>query len=704
MLALAAAAVGQTRTIATGGNPASLVVLGDARAVAATADGTVLAGRATVGRGRAVALGHGGFLADERGDTEAFIDEQVLWLLDGRPSARTWGVPERVRERLARAGVELSAIGGDAGAFDLTGTDLVIGSPQAFERAGRLDELSRWLRSGGAMLSVETAWGQIQLGHASGVDDLAANELLGGHGVYYTGRALSPGRDGMYELDERVGDLANASHGLDVLAGEIEGDVTIAARVVRRALAVVPIDGPMFAQADALAAVNAQSLNAVYAGMAASPLKLSEQPLACVLLDLEARRARDGSAGAHPSAGAFPGPVPADAPRVTRRLELDAGIGGWRSTGLYAAPGEAVSVRVIDGDQPAALRIGCWLDPQDFDDRYRFPVASFTTPIADGRASLSSPIGGPVYVELPDDPGPMVVEVAGAVEMPRFRLGVDDPDAWRMRLRNLPAPWAELESDELVLTLPAGAVRDLDRPDLVMRHWDSVHGAMQALEPRSPRHWPRRQYRYVAEKKLSWGYMYCPSNAPIVIPMTEAAAMVDPEHFDSEGPNGLWGHYHEMGHAHQNPLWTFDGTGEVTVNIFTVLALHTINGYPLDSEVMRSDPQRAMDAMHAHAERRAPFHRWKSDPFLALQTYALLWHAFGFEAFERAFRSYDTLPQGERPQSDAAKRDRFVIQMSRAVDRNLEPYFRAWGVPLGDLPARELADLPAWMPEGFEAP
>lgn len=553
------------------------------------------------------------------------------------------------------------------------------------------------------MLCVETAWGQIQLGHASGVDDLAANLLLGEHGVYYTGRALSPGRDGMYELDGRMADLANASHGLDVLAGKIEGDVTIAARVVRRALAVVPIEGPMFAQAEVLAAGNAQSLNAAYAGMAASPLKLSEHPLACVLLDLEARRGRHGSAGAHPSARAFPGPVPDNAPRVTRRLNLDDGIGGWRSTGLYAAPGEAVSVRVIGGDQPATLRIGCWLDPQDFDDRYRFPVASFATPMVDGRATLSSPIGGPVYVELPDDPGPIVVEFAGAVEMPRFRLGIDDPDAWRMRLRDLPAPWAELESDELVLTLPAGVVRDLDRPDLVMRHWDRVHEAMQALEPRSPRHWPRRQYRYVADKKLSWGYMYCPSNAPIVIPINEAAAMVDLEHFDSDGPNGLWGHYHEMGHAHQNPMWTFAGTGEVTVNIFTVLALHTVNGYPLDSEVMRSDPKRALDAMHAHAERGAPFHRWKSEPFLALQTYALLWHAFGFEAFERTFRSYELLPDGQQPGDDRAKRDRFVLQMSRSTGHNLWPYFRAWGVPLSDVPEREVAGLPVWMPDGFAA-
>lgn len=44
-------------TIATGGNPASLVVYGSAQATASLADGTVLAARAHAGLGRVVAIG-----------------------------------------------------------------------------------------------------------------------------------------------------------------------------------------------------------------------------------------------------------------------------------------------------------------------------------------------------------------------------------------------------------------------------------------------------------------------------------------------------------------------------------------------------------------------------------------------------------------------------------------------------------------------
>jgi len=696
------AAHGEPSTIATSGNPASLVVFGDADSIATLGDGTVLAARAIAGQGRVVAIGHGGFLNDDRGDTAVFLDEQVTWLCQDGAST-VWRVPEPMLQRLATNGLDLESIDADVASLDFEFVELVVGSPQAFARAGRLQDLSDWLASGGALLSLETAWGQIQLGHATGTSDLAANTLLSEYGILYTDRALSPGRDGLYTLDAAANTFANSTHALRVLAGEIEGDLPLAARVARQAFAVVPADSTLFVHADTIARNHTDALNAAYASMAGASLKLAEQPLACALFDLEARRAAQGEVGAHPSASAFPGAVPDDAPRITRRVELDA-IGGWRSTGLYAAPGEPITARVLKGNADSLnTQIGCWLDPQDFDDRYRFPVAVYRAPFEDGTSTLASPIGGPVYIDLGDGVGPVTVEISGAVEMPRYRLGETDLDEWRDRIRHLPAPWVELESDNLAFSLPAEVVRGLDRPDLVMRHWDQVHAAMEALEPRSPRHWPDRQYRYVAEKKLSWGYMYCPSNAPIVIPLNEAGAMVDLASFDALGPNELWGHYHEMGHAHQNPMWTFAGTGEVTVNIFTVLALHTVNGYPLDHEAMRSDPERALSAMHAHIEKGAPFHRWKSDPFLALQTYALLWHAFGFDAFDRAFRSYESMSQSERPREDQAKRDRFVIQMSKAVERNLEPYFRAWGVPLTESLSDEIARLPTWMPEGYES-
>ena len=229
--------------IATGGNPASVIVWGDAEPVAAIADGTVLSARTRLGEGRVVTLGHGGFLRDDRGDTRAFVADQIAWLADGTP-VRAWGVPDAIADLLADRDIAVERVGGPEKDLDFDTVDLVVGSAQAFHRAGRFDDLARWVMGGGAMLSVETAWGQLQLGHASSVEDLAANRLLVDAGIMYTDRALSPGRDGLYELDESVLALTNADFAMRILAGEAEGEKALAARVVRGALALAPLDGP----------------------------------------------------------------------------------------------------------------------------------------------------------------------------------------------------------------------------------------------------------------------------------------------------------------------------------------------------------------------------------------------------------------------------------------------------------------------------
>ena len=64
---------------------------------------------------------------------------------------------------------------------------------------------------------------------------------------------------------------------------------------------------------------------------------------------------------AHPAAEGFPGPVPADAPRVTKTVTIDTAVPDWHSTGLYAAPGEALTVTLPASAVHArlGLRIGC---------------------------------------------------------------------------------------------------------------------------------------------------------------------------------------------------------------------------------------------------------------------------------------------------------------------------------------------------------
>jgi len=700
----------------SGGAPATLVVVGErAEALVIDRDGTVMVAAAEVGRGRVVALGHGGYLDSTTGDTPAFVERLVRWAARTERSVRALrvhGIDGRLADRLRAGGVELEPVEGDPAELDLGSVDLLIGSMQDF--AGRLGEVDRWLRGGGGAIVPCTAWGLVQLGRAERVQDLAANRLLTPHGIAWTDayRSVPPGG---FVIDQGALAGAHAGRALErVVAGGLGSGgagaraMASSARAALAAALVLPDDAPLRRRLEAVIDQRRPEIDAAMAAMAERPLDFESAPLARIAIDLDADRLRDAppeSITAHPSAAAFPGAVPAGADVVTRTIELDSAEPGWRATGLYAAPGRAVTVRVPEAVAVAGavVQIGAWRDPQHFDERVRLRDGLTRAAIEGPSTLVASPIGGPIYLDLPAGlsdaigEGAFEVTLAGAVEMPWYVLGKTTREDWLV-LRDAPAPWAELKSRRLAFTIPASAVRDLDDPAPILEHWDRVQEAMQALEPRSPRHWPDRTYRYVADRRLSWGYMYCPQDAPIVIPDTAMAGILDRSRHGASSDERPWGHYHEMGHAHQNPMWTFRGTGEVTVNIFTVWALHAVNGYAIDHPATRSDPETAWRTYLKHRSRGAKLEEWRSQPFTALQTYAMLWHAFGFEPYFDVFARYRALPPDERPSTDEAKVETWVRFMSERVGRDLVAYFESWGFELSEDLAADLAHLEPWMP------
>jgi hypothetical protein len=698
--------------IQSGGNPASLVAWDKAQPLVVAPDGTIFAAATEIGSGRVVAVGHGGFIGTDQADSEIFTANAIAWLSETRSSTgpvRILGLPAPVAEELKRRGVPFLRVQSGPADVQLDSVDVVIASPQAFANAGRFDELRGWLRAGGSMLVTETAWGNLQLNPGLTLDELAANRLLTEAGIRFTGDAHSAyGPDGDYPVDRDLLTPANANTALGVLAGEQPGDAVFAARIVGNAFGAVPLDTSIIHDARAMAEQRREELDAVYAGMTRQRVTAQRHPLARALLDLDSRLAMETpprDVRAHPSSAAFPGPVGPDrAGQLT--LQIDPRVPGWHTTGLYAPPGELITVTLTDhepGADEMAIQIGAWRDPHTHAYRVRLRDAIRRFPVTAETTEAASAIGGPIYLDLSTafavgpHRGPLTVVIDGTARAPHYKHGVTDPAEWRDTIRHFEAPWAEFESDKLVFTVPSDAVRSVDDPARIMDHWDRVHEAMQSLEPRSPTHWADRPYRYVADASVSWGYMYCPSDGPIAIPSSAAADMFDPANFDAEGENKLWGHYHEMGHAHQNPLWTDGATGEVTVNIFTVYALHTINGYPLDHEATRTTPEDSRRVYEVQKARNKPFDEI-GGPFDLLQFYALLWHHFGFEPFHAAFDSIRALPPGQRPTNTSEERQTFLVHMSRAVGHDLSDYVRTWGIAIPDTVAAEISHLPKWMP------
>jgi len=445
---------------------------------------------------------------------------------------------------------------------------------------------------------------------------------------------------------------------------------------------------------------------------------LGDNQLARLIVSLQIRQMKDMPAEqtqVHPAAAFFPGAVPATGKRVTRKITVTTSAAGWHndgiygnprspywhSTGLYAAPGEIITVDVPENmtDKGLAVRIGAHSDRLYRKTSWsRMPDICRTFALEQTTTKAANAFGGLVYIETPPESnvGVFDVAIAGAVEAPYYILGETDVDDWRASIRLSPVPWAELATDKVVLTLPSEVVRELDAPDDVMRFWDGIMDCYADLLGRERQR--RRAERFVSDVQISAGYMH--SGYPLMTMLDITATMVDIKRIRSNGHHGVWGLFHEIGHNHQNSDWTYRGTTEVTVNLFSLYVMEHVCGL-VDSGHPSIRPEVRSKKITAYLEAGADFEQWKQDPFLALAMYMQMKQAFGWDPFTKVFAQYRDLGPEERPQSDDEKRDQWMVRFSRTVGRNLGPFFQTWGVPTSEEARKAIAGLPQWMPEGF---
>jgi hypothetical protein len=159
--------------------------------------------------------------------------------------------------------------------------------------------------------------------------------------------------------------------------------------------------------------------------------------------------------------------------------------------------------------------------------------------------------------------------------------------------------------------------------------------------------------------------------------------------------------YHELGHNHQHPDWTFGGTVEVTCNLFTLYVREKATGFSPRRAFMDQGRRAGPEVFFAE-QKKIPssqkFNKWKSDPFLALAMYIQLQEAFGWETYLKVFKEYSQLADPERPKNDDEKRDQWLVRFSKAAGKNLGPFFDDWGVPVSDGAKQQVAHLPVWQP------
>ncbi len=672
------------RMIAAPGSPGNVVVWGDGGlSVAADRDGRTVVG-AVDGPGRIVALSHNGMLsAFDVADTGRLFANSVRWAGGGNPT--------KVTSSHAGLGAYLKAQGlpAQSGWSDWAGGKGEVAVVDAHQvKPSDVVPLQEFVRRGGGLIIAATGWGW-QQGSQKPMSEFEANRALRPFGIGFGDGFAEKDRGGLFDVSRLPGAESHAGVAMATLNSG-QGNAALAGRTAVDLLRVLATTDPWI-----VSRVKDLGAGPSVAIRPEKPVGQNQAKERFMVAYQWQQIERGELLGAAPSAAVFPGAVPAEAKPVKATVTLRAGESRWLSTGLYAVPGQAVR---FDGlPAGSTLRVGGHTDSLWHLEKWqRFPAVSLSWPAKPGTLNAMSPFGGLIYVDLPKPlSAPTNLEVDGAVRAPRFVLGEMNFADWRRQLRNNLGPWAEIESKHMVVTVPRSAVEGLMDPTLVAQFWDKVAEATADLA-QMPR-WRGFKERFMADQQISAGYMH--SGYPIMTWLDVIGHVTDAERLYKEGS---WGHFHEIGHNHQNGDWTFDGTGEVTVNLFTLYSYDTVVGKrPADRAFTPAD---CMKRFNEYLKNGKSFEKWKSDPFLALAMYAQLQNEFGWDTFKRVFKRYHALPRNQRPKNDAEKRDLWMTMFSGEVKQNLGPFFQAWGVPTSEESKVSIANFPIWMPTGMEMP
>lgn len=370
----------------------------------------------------------------------------------------------------------------------------------------------------------------------------------------------------------------------------------------------------------------------------------------------------------------------------------------WKSTGLYLSPGMktymSIPPKIVK--KGWKVQIGCQTD-------YvggaavlkRAPVVHERFDVDSEMIEVSNLWGGLIYLVTPakSDEGELEIVVQNAIPAPYYKSGETTVEDWVRYIRDAPAPWAEMEFENIIITMHSTTVRGVDQPDKVAEFWDSIMRAVADLAATPPKF--ARKERYVADVQISHGFMH--AGYPVMMHSSSALSLVNPELARS---NGIWGAIHELGHNQQRGGWEFPPhTTECTCNLWSIYVHETVLGMNRASAHGGLAPEGRKCRKEAF-QKDPNLSKWSV--WVALETYVQLQEEFGWDAFKKVFAAYQDMKNV--PRDNPGKMNLFAETFSRTVNKNLAPFFKAWAWPILPATEQKLADLPAWTDHPMSKP
>ncbi|MCH9681525.1 MAG: M60 family metallopeptidase [Deltaproteobacteria bacterium] len=380
-----------------------------------------------------------------------------------------------------------------------------------------------------------------------------------------------------------------------------------------------------------------------------------------------------------------------------------------RPTGLYLPAGSVGRVTVPSAmvGRGYSILVGAHSHTQDnvpesTRAHRRLPGVSRRYEITSEITTIANPVGGGVYVEVPNnvDAGLVDVTIEGVVEAPLFSLRERDrmtAEQWRSR-RTAPGPWADFITDRFMMQVPRHWVYAMDDPTSVMEDWDLTMDGFTEFTGRTPEErndivlymqpdvWIRHNAGGIGYPQINLTY----NPRDIRDGTTNNFYLTAPV-------NQL--EMHELGHSQ---LFTmFHGEGEALVNFPMAYILNQKFGVDFDEAFARSGSEyRPMAGLYSPD--KAAIHWMITENFRnglemdnsnttrdqmryqhrGYAKYADVARLFGWDALTGFFRQEHLDYQGgPNPQpTDLDAGDDRILRMSVAANVDLTPLIHFWGI------------------------
>lgn len=414
----------------------------------------------------------------------------------------------------------------------------------------------------------------------------------------------------------------------------------------------------------------------------------------------------------------FPGKVPDGAERITKNVVVPVKVGKQglndmpspyyrpHTMGLYVPAGEKVKV-IIDKkylSQNLKVQIGVHddnlIDHLDFLTRIGVNLTK-TFELTKDTTDVFSPYGGLLLINISDSTTLKSIElkVSGAVNAPYFKLGETSNNEWNNSIKNYPAPWAELATDNIILTVPSYRIRELKDPEALMRFYDKVMDADADLRiiDRKRVH----TERIILDQQVMAGALFALPNK-IVGPDDDDYCRVM-LNTDSLEIKGSWGTFHELGHRHQFFDLDFDGLREVTVNLYSMYVYEEVLHLEKYQNKDNIPSKEGVIKNIKNYMRMSPsYDKFKKDPWIALSMYIEIIEQFGWNAIKAANKTYADLPKSDYPKTNEQKIDLWFNTICMATKSDLGTFFDIWKLPVSVEAKQKAKQYPVWLPEELE--